>query len=54
MFKRKGWEDAVRMLTDKGVWEDVKSYGNLYFEDEVYTVNPKTKQRTVIFDKNGK
>jgi len=54
MFTRKGWEDAIRMLTDKGVWEEVKSYGNLYFEDEVYSVNPKTKQKTVIFDKTGK
>lgn len=54
MFTRKGWEDAIRMLTDKGIWEDVTSYGNLYFEDEVYTVNPKTKQKTVIFDKTGK
>lgn len=54
MFTRKGWENAIRMLTDKGVWEDVKSYGNLYFEDEVYSVNPKTKQKTIIFDKNGK
>jgi hypothetical protein len=58
MFTSEGWRNAVRILTEKGHWEDVTSYGNLYFgqgEDKsVWMVNPKTKQKTEIFNADGK
>ncbi len=60
IFTYQGFVDAVKILEQKGQWEDVKSYGDLIFEKgengrgKVTVMDVATGQPKVLIDFDGK
>lgn len=55
LFSAEGFKNAARILLKKGFDEDVTEFGSLRFDgNRIYSVDPRTKVRTEIFDESGK
>jgi hypothetical protein len=54
LFSVESFKKAVRVINEKGFDEEVTGHGNLYIDgNRIYTVNPKTKIITEIFNSEG-